>query len=163
MKLIHNFLLITAVALLLLQTGCAKRDMADVNNSMKAEEFFTSWPLPEQYEYYYAGRDIKPTAFLALHKDYTLDSKFWTKITPTEEMKETWKDEFSMKVLTTTTEFKGFEVALSSGEHVGMVYSRNYWVTAWPLEPGSKQMVIPPPELSPIQPERSKQWRDGEK
>ena len=155
-------LICLAAALLLIQTGCAKRDMADINKSMKAEETFTSWPLSEQYEYYYAGRELEPIAFLALHKDYTIESQFWTRIFPTVKMKEFWRNQFNIKLLSSSTEFKGFEITLSSGEHVGMVYSRYYWVTAWPLEPGSNQMVIPPPELSPIQPEKSKQWRSHE-
>ncbi len=162
MRLTHNILLIIAATLLLLQTGCVKRDMADVNRSMKAEEIITGWPLPDEYEYYYYGRDITPIAFLALHKDFTIESKFWTKISPTEKMKEFWREEFKMKLLHSTTEFRGSEITTSDGKHVGMMYSRYYWITAWPEEPGSNKMVIPPPELAPNQERPGQDWRSDD-
>lgn len=145
-----NFLLL-GLALILLLSGCVGRNMAHINDSMEAEQLFTSWPLPDQYEYYYYGRDLGPIAFLALDKSYELQSEFWTRIFPTIKMKEFWQGEFKTRYLTNDNEFKGKEIMSSDNKRIGMMYTRNYWVTAWFNEPETNQIVIPPPEPSPAQ------------
>ena len=160
MKKSHILLLFTALTFLL--SGCVAREMATVNSSLKAEEFFQAWPLAENYQYYYYGRNIEPIAYLALNKEFTMDSQFWTPITPTPEMIERWKSEFNTKFLYSKNEFKGKEILSPQARQIGLVYTRYYWVTAWMAEPGSKKVIIPPPDLSPQQPQKSKQWRSNE-
>lgn len=160
MKKIHLFMLTAVIAVLL--SGCTAREMATVNNSLQAEEFFQAWPLSEQYDYYYYGTTLQPIAYLALNRNFTMESKFWTKITPTREMIDHWKSEFDTKILYSMNEFKGKEILSPQSTQIGLVYTRYYWVTAWFAEPNSNQVIIPPPEPSPEQPQRSKQWRDNE-
>ncbi|WP_163335688.1 hypothetical protein [Desulfopila sp. IMCC35008] len=143
--------LILALTLLLSQNGCVSRNMANINDSMEAEQLFTGWPLPEQYEYYYYGRELSPIAFLALDKNYTLQSDFWTRIFPTIKMKEFWQGEFTIRNLRLDNEFKGKEILSKDNKRIGMIYTRNYWVTAWFNESETHQIVIPPPEPSPAQ------------
>lgn len=140
-----------ALTLLFSQSGCVSRNMAQINDSIEAEQLFTGWPLPEQYEYYYYGRELSPTAFLALDKSYTLKSEFWTQISPTIKIKELWEGEFTTRHFTREKEFRGKEILSMDNKRIGMIYTRNHWVTAWFNEPGTNQIVIPPPEPSPSQ------------
>ena len=142
---------IVAVVTLLLLGGCTGRDMVHVNRSMKAETIFQSWPLPEEYDYYYYGRDISPEAFLALDKQFTMQSDFWKKIFPTIRMREFWKDEFKTRWMGIDNDFRGMELISSDNRKIGLIYTKNYWVTAWFPEPGSNLVTIPPPEPAPSQ------------
>lgn len=147
-----NFLILGLVLTLLLSlSSCVSRNMAHINDSMEAEQLFTGWPLPEQYEYYYYGRELTPIAFLALDKNYKLQSEFWTRIFPTIKMREFWQGNFKIRHLTGDKEFKGKEIMSENNKRIGMIYTRNHWVTAWFNEPDTNQIVIPPPEPSPSQ------------
>jgi hypothetical protein len=147
----NRTILILGLVLALLVSGCVSRNMAKIKDSMEAKQLFTGWPLPDQYEYYFYGRNIGPVAFLALDKNYELQSEFWTRIFPTIKMKEFWQGEFKTRHFINDNEFKGKEILSVDNKRIGMMYTRKYWVTAWFKEPGSKQIIIPPPEPSPAQ------------
>lgn len=142
----RNILIILLATLLL--AGCTGRDMAHINQSMEAESLFKGWPLPDQYEYYFHGTKLKPIAFLALDKTYSMESEFWTRIFPTSQMREFWQEEIQRMWLGLDDDFRGMEIVASDNQRVGYIYTRYYWVTAWSAESGSKTMIIPPPQPS---------------
>lgn len=136
-----------ASSLLFLFTGCAStRDMARVNNSLKAEGQFLN-ENPSSYNFYYYSEGGKTIAYLALDKKYILQSKFWYK---TDMNAALWIDAFRETDFPygEYDDFQGKEIVSSGSEIIGYVITRYYWVTAWFTEPGSTVITIPPPSRS---------------
>lgn len=148
-KLTWLFLASLAISLI---GGCASRDMATVNSSAMAEKIFASGKVSPQYDYYYYGRESDPIALLALEKDYTIDSEFWTRVELTEQMLREWSKIFRGSQLRTGSRYRGHEIVSPRSKVIGFVYSRYYWITAWFRDPNSNVVIIPRPEPTPLQP-----------
>ena len=150
MKSLVVLLLATLATLTL--GGCGSRDMAAVNSSTLAEKMFTGGKVSPHFTYYYYGPKSHPTALLALDRDYTIDSEFWTRIDLTDQELQQWLRDFRANTLAPGSAYRGREIVSPHSRVIGYVYSRYYWVTAWFQDPRSNVVVIPPPQPGPLQP-----------
>jgi len=147
----YLFLLLAAL-LLPVFSGCAtNRDMARIVYSPQAEGDFFDHGGAEKYNYYvYEGPGSRTVAYLALDKKYTLQSQFWYQ---TALSKAIWQE------VGRDTDYMGRfdywfrEITTSDSQTIGYLVSRYHQLFAWFVEPGSTTVVVPPPELSPLQPE----------
>lgn len=140
--------LFIGTALVTLLTGCAYSDRYNAKVRLDGDiqqQFFEQEDIAK-YNFYYYGREHKPTAILALDKNYTLQSQFWFPKEPTEQQLQDWSRIVSRSTIHPTNEYRGKEILSPKSDRIGMVISRYYWVTAWFNDPESKRITIPPPE-----------------
>jgi hypothetical protein len=153
----HILLLMAVLALLL--TGCATtRDTAKLIYRADAEGAFLDNGAAEKYNYYiYNGSGERPAAYLALDKKYTFTSQFWY---PTKMGSSQWREIYKSTAFLREDDYQAKAIISSQSETIGYMLTRYYQVFAWLTEPGSSNVVVPPPDLSPMQPDYIKWARD---
>lgn len=142
-----------AIPLLLLFGGCGvSRNMATINNSSDAEPFFFDQESSSAYNLYYHGPDDEPIAYLALQKDYRLQSDFWFTLRMNEAVRKRMTDLVADSSFRRGSEYIGKEIIAPGGETISYILTSYHWVTAWFDEADPGMITIPPPELSRGQP-----------
>ena len=72
---------LAAVAILAVFTGCSGNYGRLEINSM-VEQAFKNDEMLDHYQYYYSGRENKPSAIIGIDPSFQFSSKFWTAIEP---------------------------------------------------------------------------------
>jgi hypothetical protein len=138
---------------LLLLTGCAGNR---VMYNAEAEGAFFDSRGSDNFSYFvYEGPGSRTVAYLALDKRYTLQTQFWSKTAMNKALwNETYRD----------MGYKGFEnyqarsIVATSGEILGYLITRYYYVTAWFVDDTKTTVVVPPPQRSPQQGSPLNRW-----
>jgi hypothetical protein len=158
-----NMVILLIASLALLISSCVTtRNMANVRISNEADEQFFNRELVPNFNYFYYGPDHKPIAFLALDKNYSLESQFWHKTEPTDATLKQWANLFRKSVFFQGSSFRSWEIVSPESESIGLVLSRHHLVTAWFEDKNRNVITIPPPDLTPMQPDRSQEFRDDD-
>jgi len=144
------------VLLALLLSGCATtRDNAKFYFRTEAEGAFLDDGGVKNYNFYvYNGEGERPVAYLALNKKYTLDTRFWYKTAMSSAL---WKEAYNSTTFFKEDDYKARAIISSQAETIGYMITRYYQLFAWFSKPGNSTIIIPPPALSPTQPEYFKQ------
>jgi len=153
----NRYVLILFAALALLLPGCATtRDTAKLLYNTDAEGAFLDNGAAANYNFYvYNGSGSRPVAYLALDKKYSFTSKFWY---PTNMGPTFWREIYHSTEFFREDDYQARVILSSTGDTIGYMLTRHYMVFAWLVEPGSSVVIVPPPQLSPAQPE-FRRWR----
>ena len=95
-----------------------------VNADVKKQ--FESYNVLPDHRYYYSGSFARPRAVIGIHKDYTLQSRFWIPVDLTPEQLKRWVDYFGP----TTQSFRnanGSEILTEGGQKIGVWYAFRNW------------------------------------
>jgi hypothetical protein len=150
----HILVLLVATVVLLL-TGCAGRDNAEIRRSLEGQgSFFEQQNSKEDYNYYSYNNGSYLIAYLALNKKYTLESKFWQ---PTKLNAAMWaalpQNQNSDYAMSLNNQYLGMVITSPQSEVIGYIYTRYYRISAWFADPNSPVLTITPPARSSQQPD----------
>ena len=74
---------LAAVAILAVFIGCsANYGRLEISNAV--EQAFRNNEMLDHYQYYYSGRENKPSAIIGIDPAFQFSSKFWTAIEPSQ-------------------------------------------------------------------------------
>lgn len=148
-------LLLFVVALFL--SGCAMtRENALLMYDREAEGGFLDNGKIDRYNFFvYGGPGSRPVAYLALDKRYDLETKFWD---PTAMTPSWWREIYRSMTLMEEDNYQVRAIVAQDQTTIGYILTRYYQVFAWKVEPGGSTVIVPPPALSPTQPEYFR-WR----
>ena len=151
-KTMNRCVLLLIATLMLLLPGCATtRDTAKFMYRADAEGAFLDNGGAEKYNYYvYNGSGERSAAYLALDKKYSFQSQFWY---PTRMNATLWREIYHSTAFLREDDYQAKVILSSQSETIGYMLTRYYQVFAWLAEPGSSIVVVPPPDLSPLQPD----------
>ena len=116
------------ILILLPCAGCATMGLKNYGSIVpdgRVTEAFDKFQVNPNYDYFYSGSEVYPSAVLGLDKAYALDSDLWKKIdmTPTK-LREIV---MSMQNKAATVNFKaplhGFAILDDKGKQIGVWYS----------------------------------------
>ena len=146
-----SFLLLAI--LLLVLSGCgAPRNMATVNDTPDAMQFFLNPEIPSGYTFYYHGPDDEPIAYLALSDAYHLQSNFWFPLKMNEATQKRITSLVNANALRSGSGYIGKQIVSPDAETIGYLVTCYHWVTAWFDTEDGNTIIIPPPALSQTQP-----------
>ena len=153
----RSLFLLFLASLQLLLSGCATtREMAGIVYHEQAEGGFLDQGKQEDFAFYvYNGEGERPVAFLAIAGGYTLKSEFWS---PTRMSGGYWREMYHSTTFMQEDDYRARAIVSRSGDTIGYIISRHYQLFAWQEEPGSTVVIVPPPTMSPWQPEYIR-WR----
>ena len=137
--------------MILLVSGCAATTTGKVSRNAEIDGIFSTGSIPEEYRYYYFGEEFAPTAIIGIHKDYTMQSRFWTAVNLKGKQLEKWRTYFkkssgwidngSRERLT----FKGYDFLDPQGRKIGMAYSIYDWLVI--SFPGENKVTVYAPQM----------------
>jgi len=116
------------IMILLPCAGCATmafKNYGSIVPDGRVMEAFDKFQVNPNYDYFYSGSEVYPSAVIGLDKAYALDSDLWKKVdmTPTK-LREIV---MSMKDKAATVNFKaplhGFAILDDKGKQIGVWYS----------------------------------------
>lgn len=148
------------ILLLVISSCSVSRQMATTRNISNAENLFLSEQPSPDYTFYYYGRIDQPIALLALDKNYSINSEFWTITDINETHRQKWQYHIENSYFRYGSYYKGKEIVSKQSATIGVVLSRYHWITAWFEEGEDTRVIIPPPELSTTQPDRDRLYRN---
>jgi hypothetical protein len=113
---------------MLLSSGCASTALKNYGSIVpdgRVMEAFDRFQVNPNYDYFYSGSEVYPSAVIGLDKSYTLESDLWKKLDMTPvKLKEIVTN---MKFKSATVNFKsplhGFAIFDDSGKQIGVWYS----------------------------------------
>jgi hypothetical protein len=117
--------LISSFIILTLLGGCKTGNYGRLQSDPEATQAFESLTVLPNHKYYYRHTSGLPSAIVAIHEDFTLDSKLWTEI-------DTQSTEFKRLIelvglqgmgTARTTQPWGFKILTSDDRYVGIWYS----------------------------------------
>jgi hypothetical protein len=134
------FAAVTAVA------GCTAGQYGALQRDEEVTRTFSSYQVPADYRYYYAGPEGRPSAILGLRKEYSLSTTQWTEFDASSDKLKKWVDWFDDTFGMRTRHYpSGFWVKDPSGRRIGLWYSIWDW-TVVIVEAGNQVMIYPPSE-----------------
>jgi hypothetical protein len=114
--------------LLLLSSGCATMPLKNYGSIVadgRVMEAFDKFQVNPNYDYFYSGSEVYPSAVMGLDKSYTLESDLWKKVdmTPAKlrEIVMSMKDKAATVNLMTS--LHGFAILDDKGKQIGVWYS----------------------------------------
>ena len=113
-------LIIPAGALIIF--GCAQ-NFGRYQLSDEVRDAFESYRALPDYIYYYTGREHRPDAVLGVHRDYKLESDFWSEVDPTHAQLKAWIGQLTHAGPSRQTVY-GYYILDTAGRRVGIWYSR---------------------------------------
>lgn len=148
----NRYMFVLSLLLALLLSGCAStRDNAKFYYRAEAEGAFLDDGGVKNYNFYvYNGEGERPVAYLALNKKYTLDTRFWYKTAMSSAL---WREAYNSTEFLKEDDYRARAIISSESETIGYMITRYYQLFAWFPKPGDSTVIIPPPALSPMQPE----------
>lgn len=151
MKFLSLSLLV--ILMLLSVSGCGTpRNVATIRNSEGVEQSFVNPEVSSEYNYYYNGPDDEPIAYLALKKEYRLQSNFWFAL----KLNAAAQKRMAALVLDDSfrsgSDYIGKEIVSPDAVHIGFVLTKYHWITAWFDEADDHLIVVAPPQLATSQP-----------
>lgn len=150
--------IIPMVLALLLLVGCAgNRNMARMVYTAEAEGAFFDSRGSKSFNYFvYDGPGSRPVAYLALEKQYTLQSEFWRS---TAMSKSLWSEVYRDPVFFGEERYQAKAIVATSGETIGYMITRYYFATAWFADDTKTTVVVPPPDIAPQQRTLFRRWK----
>ena len=95
-----------------------------VNGDVKSQ--FEKYQILPDHSYYYSGSKARPRAVIGIHKDYTLDSKFWNPIELTSNQLKRWVNYFGPHSQYVQPA-NGSDILSDQGERIGVWYAFIDW------------------------------------
>ena len=116
------------ILILLSCVGCAtmgSKNYGSIVPDGRVMEAFDRFQVNPNYDYFYSGSEVYPSAVIGLDKSYTLESDLWKKLDMTPvKLKEIVTN---MKFKSATVNFRsplhGFAIFDDSGKQIGVWYS----------------------------------------
>jgi hypothetical protein len=116
------------ILILLPCVGCAtmgSKNYGSIVPDGRVMEAFDRFQVDPNYDYFYSGSEVYPSAVIGLDKSYTLESDLWKKLDMTPvKLKEIVTN---MKFKSATVNFRsplhGFAIFDDSGKQIGVWYS----------------------------------------
>lgn len=123
-----NILSALCIMLMLLSSGCAGMPLKNYGSIVpegRVMEAFDKFQVNPNYEYFYSGSEVYPSAVIGLDKSYTLESDLWKKVDMTPaKLREIVTN---MKDKSASVNFKaplhGFAILDDKGRQIGVWYS----------------------------------------
>lgn len=116
------------IMILLPCAGCATmafKNYGSIVPDVRVTDAFDKYQVNPNYNYYYSGSEVYPSAVIGLDKAYTLDSDLWKKVDMTpaklQEIVTYMKDKAATVNLTTS--LHGFVILDDKGKQIGVWYS----------------------------------------
>lgn len=123
-----TFLSAVCIMLLLLSSGCASMPLKNYGSIVaegRVMEAFDKFQVNPNYDYFYSGSEVYPSAVMGLDKSYTLESDLWKKVdmTPAKlrEIVISMKDKAA--TVNFTASLHGFAILDNKGKQIGVWYS----------------------------------------
>ena len=134
------------VILVFLLTACSPAIYGSLKGSPEVTRLFENHQILPDYQYYVYGFQRVPYAIVGIHRDYTLNSKIWERVTLTPTLLNQLM--YRMDVVYHEPP-KGAWIVTAEGARVGIWYSSVYAATV-ETRPDNKLMIVPPksPDLS---------------
>ena len=131
--------------------GCASTGpRGTLTADSEAKAVFESYQVMEGYNYYFNGPQGRPTAILAIRKEYELVNPEWIEIEATSDQLKKWVDWYDQSFGRRTQYYpNGFRIKSHTGEDIGMWYSimdRTVII----VEEGNQVVIYPPNMMDPI-------------
>jgi len=141
------------ILVLLSMSGCGTpRNVATVRNNEVVKEFFLNPEVSAEYKYYYNGPDDEPIAYLALKKEYRLQSNFWFALMLNAAAQKRMDALVRSDSFRSGSAYIGKEILSPDAVQIGLVLTSYHWITAWFDEADDHVIVVAPPQLSRNQP-----------
>ncbi len=117
--------LISSFIMFALLSGCKTGNYGRLQSDPEATQSFETLTVLPNHKYYYRHTSGLPSAIVAIHGDFTLDSKLWTEIdTQSKEFKRLI-ELVGLQGMETARAVRpwGFKILTSDGRYVGIWYS----------------------------------------
>ncbi len=118
--------------------------------NLQVDMQFESLQILPDHHYYYNGEIVEPDTVVAIHKDYTLEEGFWTKINLTHKQLKEWMWMFSTvegvwdEDDRITIDYQGSIILNPQGRKVGFYYSK--YTNTFIRFPSPGTITIDPPQ-----------------
>jgi hypothetical protein len=123
-------------------------DYGRFERSREVERAFESCQVLADFNYYYSGPDVYPSAILGIHREYALRSRLWKKLDLTEAQLKAWVGEMSDSI-DSAPMYRGFFILDHKGKHIGVFYSPEKTMVR--IEPDNEVVVGVPTEIAKLE------------
>ena len=90
-------------------------------------DMFNTYKIPPEPRYYYSGPDAAAFAFIGVHKEYTLESRFWKPVDLSPALLQTWLNFRSAQRKDISVNLYGANILGPNDEQIGYWYSVRDW------------------------------------
>ena len=108
------------------------------------KNYFDTYQVSADLDYYISGSDVYPNAILGLNKKYILESSLWKKIELTPAALKELVTNMKAKAEDMGQNQFGFAVRDNRGEKIGLWYSILFAATSVQMKNNRKVVIYPP-------------------
>ena len=141
----HFFRLLTFVIMSFLVFGtiggCRSGSYGRIAHSRQVTDMFNTYKIPPEPRYYYSGPDVAAFAFIGVHKEYTLESRFWKPVDLSPALLQTWLNFRSAQRKDISVNLYGANILGPNDEQIGYWYSVRDWSDVGTVKMGEGNVV----------------------
>jgi hypothetical protein len=139
--------LVLSVLLAVVLGGCFA-SYGVVRPSAEVDKLFETHQVLADHRYYMDGSDLRPSAIIAIHKEYNLQSSLWRPVALTKTQLSGWVDEM--------TRYRGYslytygaKIIGPDSRQIGVWYSPHQITKVQQLEGNNVMVLTPAPPSGP--------------